>query len=215
MKKTVLLFSLAGLLCLSSCSAQDNTEISDVSAAESMVSQTITEETKDKIRTVSSSLTSPLKFEEWGAAAKFSTADQEYYNVPVRLLSLVSGAEAEKEVRAFMNENSEYVYSKPEKNEEWVLLEYELSLDGFPVDESGADASVVSFVTAEDGGYIESSGEKYSPATVCITDGKYCFEGTVKGKIALKLPKDCRDAVISVGEYNETQAYFSISDNGG
>ena len=184
---------------------EENEETSSVSSA----SENPEESDKEEIRTTSSSLTSPLSLNEWGTAAKFSTKEQKYYNVPIRVISVTNGKNAEKEVKAFMDESPEYTYEKPDKNTEWVIAEYELSLDGFPLDDEGADASVSAVVSSDDGGIIEYKGEKFSSVTVNMIDGNYSFEGLVKGRTAFKMPKNFSNYIVAFGEYGETQAYFS------
>ena len=44
-----------------------------------------------------------------------------------------------------------------------------------------------------------------------MTDGKYYFEGTGKGSIAFIVPEKFIDYTISLGEYGETQAFFTQS----
>lgn len=207
--KKLCLLPLAVLL-LSACNAQEQqpSEPPQESSGEIVISAP----EKEKIKSMSSSQNTPLKLESWGVAAKFSTSEQAYANVPVRVTSVTIGKKAEKEVRTFMNESTEYVYTAPSAEEQWVLAEYELSLDGFPLDESGADAGITSFVTAEDGGIITVGEKKYSPVTVNITDGQYYYEGIVKGKIAYRLPKKCGKTLLVLGEFEETQAFFQIDE---
>ncbi len=212
MKTAVLTIAAAVLLMFSACTASEDSADAQESQTESKASQTSSEDSKEEIKTSSSSVNSPLALEAWGAAAKFSTSEQEYYNVPVRLTGIVRGDSAKDEVRAFADESNEYTYKEPSENEEWVLVQYEINLDGFPLDESGADCSIVSFVTGTDGGYVESGGKKYNPVTVNITDGEYYFENTHSGKIAFTLPEACTDYFIVLGEYEETQAFFSVGD---
>ena len=65
---------------------EENEETSSVSSA----SENPEESDKEEIRTTSSSLTSPLSLNEWGTAAKFSTKEQKYYNVPIRVISVTN-----------------------------------------------------------------------------------------------------------------------------
>lgn len=200
----VILLSLSG--CSNSESSKEEESVS--SAIKTEISDAENESPADSIKTISSSLNSPLGFEEWGAAAKFSTAEQKYFNVPVRILSVTKGEAAKKEVKLYAENSDEFIYSEPEKGEEWVVAEYELSLDGFPVDSEGADVSVTSFVAAADGGYIQKDGKNQSTVTVSMIDSEYYFEGIRNGKIAFILPEQYNDYMVILGEYNETQAYF-------
>lgn len=207
-----LLIITALLFVMSACAESEENNSSDVSQAESKASEISEASEKEEIKAVSSSVSSPLSSDVWGSASKYSTFKQKYCDVPVRLTGVTRGDKAKAEVRAFMNGSDEYTYKEPDKGEEWVVAEYELCLDGFPLDEGGADCSVSSFVTGTDGGYIVSGGKNYSPVTVNITDGEYYFEEIHGGKIAFTLPKNCKDCLIVLGEYEEDQAYFTLNE---
>ncbi|MDD6490011.1 MAG: hypothetical protein PUG48_09415 [Clostridia bacterium] len=166
------------------------------------------ESSEEQIRTISSSLSSPLGLNSWGIVAKYNTKEHNYINVPIRITAVEHGQKATDIVKKFMSESSSYNYTEPGQDAEWVVAEYEISLDGFPVDEGGADSSITSSVTAENGGYFEYGDKKWSTTTVNITDGQYYFEGTVKGQIAYQMLKNRTDYVITLGEYDETQAFF-------
>ncbi len=210
-KTAFLIITTVSLLMMPSCAeGGEETSPANESAPESKASQVSGDSKKEDIKAVSSSVSSPLESGVWGTAAKYSTSKQEYYDIPVRITGLMRGDKAKDKVKAFMEESDEYTYKEPDKGEEWVLAEYELCLDGFPLDEVGADCSIVSFVTDQDGGYIQSGGKSYNPVTVNITDGEYYFEQIHGGKIAFILPEHFKDYLIVLGEYEEDQAYFSV-----
>lgn len=217
----VFVFALLSLTACSGGTDSNSDGGSESPSAESSVSEissdtqsensdgTSSEELSDKkIRTVSSSLSSPLALNSWGSAAKYNTKEQNYINVPVRITAIEHGQKATDTVKKFMSESSSYNYTEPGQDAEWVIADYEISLDGFPVDEGGADSSITSFITAENGGYFEYGDKQWSTTTINITDGKYYFDGTVKGQIAYQMLKDRTDYVITLGEYDETQAFF-------
>ncbi len=209
MKKWMAVVLIAAFSMMVCACSENQTDEKEETSSVSSAAESTEESDKEEIKTTSSSLTSPLSLEEWGTAAKFSTKEQKYYNVPIRVISVTNGKNAEKEVKAFMDESEEYTYEKPEKNTEWISVEYELSLDGFPLDEEGADACVSAFVSAADGSVIEYKGKKFSSVTVNMVDGEYHFEGIVKGRTAFKMPENLSDYTVAFGEYGETQAYFS------
>ncbi len=213
MKKTICLLTAALMICALCGCKDEEPESSEktsrsVSTKEESSQQT---ETPDEVRAVSSSLVSPLGMDEWGSAAKFSPDQQKYFNVPLRVVRVTAGSEAEKRVRDFCSSDKTYTFKKPEKGCEWVIADYEISLDGFPAGKGGADTAVVAFVTGTDGKTVEYKGKKYAVTTVCMTDGKYYFEGTGKGSTAFIVPENFRDYTIAFGEYGETQAYFTQS----
>lgn len=213
MKKLIMLLMTALLITVFSGCSEDQPENTEQSSDTLSSVTDINEESEtSQIKSVSSSLTSPIEIEEWGNAAKFSTAEQKYYTVPIRILSVETGIKAETTVKNFMKNNNSYSYNAPEKNCVWVTAEYEISLDGFPLDEGGTDLSIVSFVTGTDGKSIQYQKQKYSVTTINITDGKYYYEGIHKGIIAFSLPEKYTDYTIILGEYGETQAYFSQSN---
>ena len=222
MKKLIsaVVFVLA-VLSLTACSdstennsettPQNSTTDSSVSEISSDTQSENSASTDGEIRTVSSSLSSPLELNSWGSAAKYNTKEENYINVPVRITSLEHGQKATDTVKKFMSESSSYNYTEPDKDAEWVVAEYEISLDGFPVDEGGADSTITAFITAEDGGYLEYGDKQWSTTTINITDGEYHFDGIVKGQIAYQMLKGRSDYVITLGEYDETQAFFKES----
>lgn len=183
-------------------------EVSSDAQSENSDGTSSEESSNEKIRTVSSSLSSPLGLDTWGSAAKYNTKEQNYINVPVRITAIEHGQKATDTVKKFMSESSSYNYTEPGQDAEWVIADYEISLDGFPVDEGGADSSITSFITAENGGYFEYGDKQWSTTTINITDRKYYFDGIVKGQIAYQMLKDRTDYVITLGEYDETQAFF-------
>ena len=199
------------LVSLCACSGEKTEESLSEKSVSSEAEPEKEKSEASSVRAVSSSLTSPLALQEWGNAAKFSTLDQKYYTVPVRILKVITGSQAEKTVRDYTKENKTYSLPSDDSSDVWVTAEYEICLDGFPAGKSGTDAGIVSFVTGLDGNTLEYSGKKYSVTTINITDGKYYYEGVHRGSIAFTIPSGCRDYMLSLGEYGETQAFFTQS----
>lgn len=211
-RTALIIITVTSLLMMSSCANGEEENSVDESSRNGHTESRASEVSeKEEIKPTSSYVSSPLALGVWGSAAKYSTSERKYFDIPVRLTGVLRGDKAKEEVRSFMNGSNEYTYKEPDKDEEWVIVEYELCLDGFPLDEGGADCSIVSFVKGKDGGYVNSGGKSFDPITVNITDGNYYFEEIHSGKIAFTLPKDCKDYLIVLGEYEEDQAYF-ISD---
>lgn len=199
----VMIISFAG------CSAKETEEES--SAAESSANESVPEKAKEKLRASTSSLQLPLGMNEWGSAAKYSVSENKYHDVPVKITGMVCGSEADKKIREILKKDpSGYKYTEPGKDSKWALIDYTLSLDGFPLDEGGEDASVTSFVTAEDGGYLKSGGKDTASVTMDLFEKKYYFEGTVSGQIAVLIPAECKKFILTLGEYDETQAFFAL-----
>ena len=192
----------------SACSEKDTDTVSEVvnsDAESSVVSREASEKARD-IRTMSSSLKFPLDVEQWGSVSKYSTAEQKYYVVPMRLTAVSRGNKADEIIKTACDGSDWFTFSKAEVGFEWVAAEYEISLDSFPVDTNGADAEVTSFVTTGDGEYIGDKGA----VTVVLTDGQYYYEGIQNGVIAWQVPSECADMVLSAGEYGEEQAFFKV-----
>ena len=112
-----------------------------------------------------------------------------------------------------MDKNDSYEYQKPDKGLEWVVAGYEIDIGSLPVDEGGADTAITAFVTGMDGGSLEYKGKLYPVTAVNMTDGNYYYEGLHKGETAFILPEGCIDYMLVLGEYGETQAYFTMSKN--
>lgn len=200
----------AALIILSAgCSDINTNKEDEISKPKTSSEQSETENTAEKIHTTSSSLTSPLDMDTWGTAAKYSTSEQKYYNVPVRITSAIYGKDAEIKIKdALKKDPAGYEFTAAQKDQKWAVVTYELSLDGFPVDDGGADASITSFVTAEDGGYLSRGGKDDAVVTMNLYEEKYYFEGIVSGQTAMLIPKECDKFILCLGEYGETQAFF-------
>ena len=126
-------------------------------------------------------------------------------------MSVLRGSRASALVKEWAENESWFTFSPPEKGNEWIAVEYEISLDSFPVDSEGTDASVSVFLSGTDGGYLTAEGKEYTAAAVNLTDGQYDYEGIKKGVIAWQSPEKCDDILLTIGEYEETQAFFKIS----
>lgn len=197
----------------SSSETSSDKDNSETSSAESDIENSTenNESSTEEVSTAPSTVASPLTLNTWGTASKYCTKEQSYIDVPVRITSVTKGENAEKIVKRFMDDSSSYNYTEPDQNAEWVIAEYEISLDGFPTDEGGVDGSITSFITGTDGDYIDYGDKKWSTTTINITDGKYYYEDIVKGQIAYQMIIGRTDYIITIGEYNETQSFFSES----
>lgn len=196
------------MLCACASEKNDSSTLSG-SNTESTVAESSQEESRPLIS--SSSLTSPLGIDTYSSAAKYCTSENKYVNVPVKLTSLVRGKDAEKEIKSYAESTPSFTYKAPEKGTEWVLIEYSMNLDSFPTDKKGIDNSITAFVTDKGGEGLVLNGKQWSTTPVNMTDGKYYFYGEVSGKTAFLMIKDKKDFVIALGEFGETQAYFSPS----
>ena len=212
-KKKIFAVITAVMMLAMLCGCGDEEKDTESSKQESSAASTDTSGESSgeasKIHPTSSSLASPLSLEEWGKAAKYSADRSEYATVPVRIVRIYSGNQAEKEVKRFTSADETYTYKAPDIGCQWVIADYEINLDSFPAGKAGADASVSSFVTAADGSNIEYKGKKYAVYTMNITDGEYYYEGIRKGSIAYEIPTGCTDYIITLGEYDEQQAFYT------
>lgn len=190
-----------------------STENSDNTLSSESSDESSYENSTENISTTTSSINYPIDINTWGIASKYSTKEETYINVPIRITSIIHGEQATKSVKEFLDESPSYNYTEPDKNAEWVIAEYEISLDGFPVDEGGADSSIVSFIMGSDGNYIDYGDKKWTTTTINIIDGQYYYEGIVTGRIAYQMISDWNDYVIILGEYNETQAFFTANSD--
>lgn len=210
MKKFLSVILTFGMIfCCSACNSSDDKENPDTdnsSVTSTEISDSSSEESK--LTTSSSSINAPLEIGSWGIAAKFCTKTGGYVNVPVRITKISDDSSAKETVKNFTKNSSAYTYTEPEKNIKWIVADYELSLDEFPVDKGGANSSITSFVTGKGGENLKNGDKLFSTITINITDGKYSYDGIVKGQIAYMIPKNT-DYVITLGEYEETQTFFS------
>lgn len=211
--KRILLFCLAVSLtaCAGACSGSSAQESSPSSAASS-VSEPESSSASDRqeITITSSSASSPLSLNVWGSAAKYSTASGEYVETPIRLLSVRRGESVKEEVRRLAEKSSFAVYREPDKDKEYALVTYELSLDGFPVKEGGTLIDVFATVTGTDGEMLKlANGSYYSTTAMCLNDDDaYFYEGVATGMMAYQIPKNCTDYLLVIGEPGESLAYF-------
>lgn len=204
---TLMICTLTAALLFAGCASSVN-EGAAVRHRES-TAESSEEEEKEEISVSSSSVSSPAGLDKWISVSKYSTVKKKYYDLPLRVNSVTRGKDAADRVRKYMETDSALTYRQPKKGYEWVVLSYDVSLDDFPMDESGADASVQSFLLGADGGDMEYSGSLYSDVTVNMTDGNYYFEGIHGGETAFILPVKLRDYLVSFGEYGESAGYFS------
>ena len=210
MKKLLLaaVIPVLSAVMLASCSGKQQSSSShdDTSASSSQASAA---ESSKKLFISSSSASTPLELEAWGSAAKFCTANNSYVNVPVRLISFERGAQALREAERLASQSSFTSLIPAGGSEEYVLVEYEISLNGFPVDEGGTLNTISAHITDTEGNMLKLSDGSYTGASaVCLDEEKYYYEGTVKGRLAYRIPKDCRDYLLVLGEEGQTQAFF-------
>lgn len=218
MKKilTVLLAaSVAVLLC--ACSGPKDEQSSSTeskqqsTASESTSSQSSkADKSSEDINPASSSAEKPLELKKWGKAAKYSTEENGYVSVPVRILSVRRGESVANEVKRLAEKNIFTHFSEPEDFEEYAIAEYELSLDCFPVGKGGTNIDITAFIVGTDDDMLTLKDGTYWSATAMSLneDDKYCYEGVVRGTMAFKIPKGVSDYIIKTGEAGEEQAYF-------
>lgn len=161
--------------------------------------------------TASGSFTSPLSLGEWGSAAKLVTADGSYVNVPVRVISVRRGDDVTEEIKTISRETGRFFQDVDEK-EEYLIAEYELKLDGFPVREGGTLCDITAFVTGETGEMIPlKNGGYYGVSAKMLDESTYWYEGTVHSQLAYPIPKEIKEHYLVLGEYGETQTVYRIT----
>ncbi len=166
---------------------------------------------RESVTASSSSMTSPLAMEEWGSAAKYCTKDHNYVNVPVRILSVRRGSEVQKELETLQKSHP---FAMPELNEqeEYAAAEYEICLNGFPVDKGGTLCDITAFLSGTDGKPVKNTdGSYFSTFAVCPDTEHYYFEGIVHSMLFFKTRKEQKEYLLSLGEYGETQAYVKMT----
>lgn len=155
----------------------------------------------------SSSTDAPLSLNEWGTAAKLNLKDNTYTNVPVRLVSVKRGENIYSELKETVG-SSRYLF-EPRDNEEYLLCEYEICLDGFPVPEGGTLCDITGGLTGTNGEMIKlSTGSYWGSSTVSLDEQTYYYDGVIHSMICSPIPKEVKDYLIVLGEYGETQAFF-------
>ncbi len=208
MKKGFTMLLLAVLLTVSGCSSsQTVTDESSNLSEESVVSTSSAEESK--IVLSSSTVNAPLGLNTWGNAAKYCTQNQQYVTVPVSVTNITRGTAAEKTVKAYAEKSEVFTYTAPEKGQEWVVADYQISLENFPMDEGGTTADITAFVSDKGGHALTWNKQSWITSPVSLSDGKYAQGGTIKGKFAFLMLRDKQDYVLTLGEYDETQMFFS------
>lgn len=222
-------FFMAAVMALTLCACSGGDNKSTESSAMGISSVSEAEESSGKVKevsgsglaylvkeastpdTVSSSLNSPLEVGEWGTAAKLCLKDGVYVDVPVRLVSLRRGNGVNEEVKKKMEGSHFTYYFEPQDNEEYVLAEYEICLDGFPVKEGGTLCDITTFITGSDGQAIKlKNGSYWGASASCLDNETYFYEGVVHSEIAWRIPKEVKEYILTFGEYGENQAFVSI-----
>ncbi len=155
----------------------------------------------------SSSLDAPLGLNEWGSCAKFCTKEGTYINVPIRLVSARRGDSIYGELKETVG-SARYLF-EPKDNEEYLVCEYEICLDGFPVAEGGTLCDIEGNITGTNGEAIKlSSGSYWGSTLISLDTETYYYDGVIHSLICSPIPKEIKDYLIVLGEYGETQAYF-------
>ena len=155
----------------------------------------------------SSSADAPLSLDEWGTAAKLNLKDNTYTNVPVRLVSVKRGANIYSELKDTVG-SSRYLF-EPRDTEEYLVCEYEICLDGFPVPEGGTLCNITGGITGTNGEMVKlSTGSYWGSSTVSLDEQTYYYDGVIHSMICSPIPKEVKDYLIVLGEYGETQAFF-------
>lgn len=207
MKKVIISVILLLLLC--SCTEnQSETSQKSENTGEQSASFSSEVPKRDEIKTNLSSVSLPLSAGEWGICAKYVISQRQYADIPVRITSFERGEKAENLVKKLMSENKGNPYRELPEDFEWVVAYYEISLDSFPVDEGGADASLSAMIISENGEMPEYSSKILGTVANTFYDKNYAFEGILKGVIVYQMPKNDKEYLLAVGEYEETQAFF-------
>ena len=158
-----------------------------------------------------SSLSSPLEVGDWGTAAKLCLKDGGYVDVPVRLVSFRRSDGVNEEVKKKMEGSKFTYYFEPADYEEYVLAEYEICLNGFPVNEGGTLCDITAFITGSDGQAIKLKDGSYWSATAsCLDNETYFYEGVIHSEIVWRIPKEVKEYILTFGEYGEHQAFVSV-----
>ncbi len=207
----IILFSL----CACAGSSKNNSlpssssEILDNNTEQESNASVRTEKNSTSITTASSSIDSPLELDVWGTAAKYCTAENNYVNVPIKITSVRRGKDVASEVKTIADKSSFISYFEPDENEEYAIADYEISLDGFPVDKGGTLIDISAYITGTDGEMIKlDNGSYWSTTAASLNQENYYYEGTVKGSLAFRIIKNRTDYLIVLGETGETQAFF-------
>ncbi len=166
-------------------------------------SNTVPDNYVASINAKESSRENPLSIGDWGIASKYIFG--EYRNVPVRVNKVTRGEEAAKQVKEYCESGSSvYEYKEPEADMEWALIEYNVDLKN--VDRNTAirtDARIIGI----DSTAIQYNGKSYNVSTMGMTSNSTKAEiGT--GYFAAQIPIGCKDYLISLGAYSNTQAFF-------
>ncbi len=151
----------------------------------------------------SSSQENPLSIGDWGIASKYIFG--EYRDIPVRVTKVTRGDEAAKQVKDYCETGSSvYEYKEPEEGMEWAVIQY--TVDLMNVDRTTSirtDAKI----TGTDSTSIKYNGKSYVVSTMGMTTNSTKSEvGT--GYFAAQLPIGCKDYLIVMGAYSNTQAFY-------
>lgn len=180
---------------------------SKATAAENSSSISYQVSRADKPAAEKASAESPLSIGQWGSAAKYSTKDGAYVQVPVRIVSVRRGNSVNKEVTNTAKKTGVYLFSLKD-NEEYALADYEICLDDFPVGEGGTLADITAFITGPDGQAIKTKeGGYWGTTAVCLDQTAYFYEGVIRSQMAFPILKNCSDYLINLGEYGEAQTF--------
>ena len=173
------------------------------------------------VNTKESSISSPLKINEWGLASKYVSkylseeySDTSYIDVPVRVTNVTRGEEAEKIIKEWCNNQTFYSYQEPKANTEWVVFDYEVDLSKVTFDQGtiGTDTKISSSVKGLDGNSVKYNDVTYILSTTDISGSEYKKQpGVYKGKFIVMLPIGCKDYLVKLGDsYNGAESFFRV-----
>lgn len=155
----------------------------------------------------SSTLDSPLGLNEWGSCAKQNLKDYTYTNVPVRIVSIRRGETVFNELKEMVSA-SRYLF-EPRDEEEYLVCEYEICLDGFPVPKGGTLCDISGSITGTDGQFVKlSTGSYWSSSIVNLDEETYYYDGVIHSMFCSPIPREVKDYLVILGTFGETQAYF-------
>lgn len=171
-------------------------------------SSSSTSNSTKKSSSVGTSKENAVDVGEWTVASKYNPNTSGYQDVKVKVTNIVRGDEAKKIVKEYADSDKYFNYEEPEDAMEWVVIEYDVDMDGIEIPSYGISPTVnVNVVGTDKYDSIKYNGKAYSTLTYEVSSNDYVKTSTASNKVAATLPVGYTDYLIKFGNYNETISY--------
>lgn len=163
----------------------------------------------EKSDSQTSSKENPIDLNVWGKASKYVVSgNSSYQDVNVMVTKITRGEDAKNIVKEYADTDKYFDYSDPADGEEWVVVEYNVDMQGLKIPSYGISPTLnVSVIGKDKYDIIKYNNKSYSPSIQEVSSDDYVKTTTATNKIAFQLPVGFSDYIIRIGSYDHTQTF--------